>query len=138
MKRAVATLEGPLLDAAVAKAEGLRFCIESFAIMNPDPVKHMACWLLKDGDDRVPKDFSVGPYRPSTDWSVGGEIIEREHICTWWQDADGWNAGYDLGLGSGGQDGWLDADHWMLGKTPLIAGLRAYLAKTFGEEVELP
>lgn len=124
MKHAVATLEGELLDAAVSKAEGRIVAVADhwgFVSRSPE---------FEIGWDPVEK--------YSTDRAIGGEIIEREHICTWWQDADGWNAGYDLGLGSGEQDGWLDADHWMLGNTPLIAGLRTYLAKMFGEEVDLP
>ena len=51
MKQAVSTLEGALLDAAVAKAEGL-----DFATAQPQTVRY------------------------SRDWQCGGQIIERERI----------------------------------------------------------
>jgi hypothetical protein len=63
----------------------------------------------------------------STDWSQGGPIIEREGITV----------GPDTGL-----DWWVAhikggiyIDH---GPTPLIAGMRCYVASKLGDEVEVP
>ena len=62
MKHKVSELEGALLDAAVAKAEGYE--------------------LDSDGDNRTVRDNGGAPsrWRPSTDWTQGGPIIEREEI----------------------------------------------------------
>lgn len=73
-------------------------------------------------------------YRPSTDWSKGGPIIERERIEVTppvsRHDAD--------------QD-WMASDidasgigHLMTGPTPLIAAMRCYVASKLGDEVEIP
>lgn len=66
--------------------------------------------------------------RYSTDWSVGGPIIEHEGIAMW-QDEEtlGWFASADEGRGN---------DY--LGPTPLIAAMRCYVASKLGDEVEVP
>ena len=56
MRHAVATLEGELLDAAVAEAVGFE---------TRNGVKHWPGPI---------------PFRPSVDWITGGPIIERERI----------------------------------------------------------
>lgn len=61
----VEDLEGARLDAAVAKAEGLRYAVERFAIKNPDPTRHMTCWL-RGQDGKL--DFTR-QYSPHIDWS---------------------------------------------------------------------
>lgn len=66
---------------------------------------------------------------PSTDWSQGGPIIEREGIATrrWLEtgwEADKWNFKFD--------------ERHMNGPTPLIAVLRCYVASKLGDEVEVP
>ena len=112
MKHKVSELEGALLDAAVAKAEGYE--------------------LDSDGDNRTVRDNGGAPsrWRPSTDWTQGGPIIERERIATYPPlcvgDYDEWEA--TVGGKMVGERG----------PTPLIAAMRAYVASKFGEEVELP
>jgi hypothetical protein len=62
---------------------------------------------------------------PSTDWSQGGPIIEREFIeltCT-----DEWKAFMRF------QSSPCDED----GPTPLIAAMRCYVASKLGDEVEV-
>lgn len=96
-------LIGAELDAAVARAEGWNY------------------WEDADGEEG---------WRPSTDWSQGGPIIERERInlnpwvetdgryCDdhgYWHDESGWDA--DGGNGMYGR-----------GPTPLIAAMRAFIA----------
>lgn len=64
MKYKVSELEGPLLDAAVAKAEG---CLA------PIPGTESGEWL--PGQNLA----------TSSDWTSGGPIIERERIdIRWW------------------------------------------------------
>jgi hypothetical protein len=70
-----------------------------------------------------------GSYTPSTNWSQGGPIIEREKIrldTTWnWEDGY-WSARMDTVGG------------WWLGDTPLIAAMRCYVASKLGEDVSIP
>lgn len=58
-------------------------------------------------------------YKPSTDWSQGGPIIEREKMGVF-PTHDGWAAGMQSG------------------PTPLIAAMRCYVANKLGDEVEIP
>ncbi len=91
-------LTGQALDWAVAKCEGYRL-------------------------DLVPE----GSYAPSTDWSQGGPIIEREKITLRiWDDEDYVHAYIDTGK------------EWFEGPTPLIAAMRCYVASKLGDEVEIP
>jgi hypothetical protein len=140
MKHKVSELEGALLDAAVAKAEGVRFVIESHMTNQPRPA---ACWRRMRGGDI---DFSGGPYAPSTSWYDGGPIIQRERIVPLsWKRPDGsivWTA--EVGaLDSryiaefSGPDSELTGGE-PFAPTPLIAAMRALVAAKLGEEVELP
>jgi hypothetical protein len=110
----IAGLEGALLDAAVAKAEG--WSADEVAAMMLDP----------NGADRY--------IAASTVWGIGGPIIEREQIDLNVMRLDShrragrkWFAFIDLAA--------KDGHH---GPTPLVAAMRAYVASKFGEEVELP
>ena len=67
-------------------------------------------------------------WKPSTDWSQGGPIIERENISITHERPTGWRAE-------------TDADHndqSETGPTPLIAAMRCYVASKLGDEVEVP
>jgi hypothetical protein len=70
------------------------------------------------------------PHFYSTDWALGGGIIERANIAItgtnfpWWECDDGWYA--HIG------------DCYSYGTTPLIAAMRCYVASKLGDEVELP
>ena len=80
------------------------------------------------------RDDSPG-YSPSTDWSIGGPIIEKEEIgirrnapCSRGRE---WEASPSItAKGAGGR--------WGYGPTPLIAAMRAYVASKLGDEVEIP
>jgi hypothetical protein len=66
---------------------------------------------------------------PSTDWSQGGPIIEREKIRldTTWNFEDGnWSARIDSVGG------------WWQGDTPLVAAMRCYVVSKLGDEIEIP
>ena len=79
---------------------------------------------------------------PSTHWSQGGPIIERE-IYKIWQNLNGtWAAQikyrepyysptYDADIGK-------DAYIHRHGETPLIAAMRCYVASKLGDTIEVP
>lgn len=137
MKHKVADLEGALLDAAVAKAEG---------------------WSPIAADDDCPdrlRTFERGEQYEllgyldfSLDWALGGPLIEREGILIAELVAGRWSAVHPdsedalrwCGL-RGRHAGYVDFrdnDITYTGPTPLIAAMRAFVASKFGDEVELP
>jgi hypothetical protein len=64
----------------------------------------------------------------SSNWNLGGPIIEREHIAirSWLHESKlFWWAWDETGQGKTGQ-------------TPLIAAMRCYVASKLGQEVEIP
>jgi len=142
MKHKTSELSGALLDAAVAKAYGIELLFTSG--------KPRASVLVLDGGVLCRPDFNTS-YSPSTDWALGGPIIERERIVivpsTGYND-DGpvfWTAsccGPD-----GAYSHYIDEplpfsphgqkDFSGEGETPLIAAMRAYVASKLGDEVEL-
>ena len=68
------------------------------------------------------------PHFYSTDWAVGGPIIERERICVMPADED-------LGTywGAGKRSTKL-----YTGETHLIAAMRYYVGCNLGDEVDIP
>ena len=70
-------------------------------------------------------------YSPSTNWSQGGPIIEREKITVAVSESgDEWNAARVFSR-------QRDDCYWS-GPTPLIAAMRCYVGSKLGEEVEVP
>ena len=73
-------------------------------------------------------------FNPSTDWSQGGPIIEREAIVV--------QKGNPLYFPKGNEKGEYYEDLWLAGKqhgqTPLIAAMRFYVTSRLGDEVEVP
>lgn len=76
---------------------------------------------------------------PSTDWSQGGPIIEREGIEV--------VRGNDLIFPKGNEKGEYTEPLWLAscgggrkfhGPTALIAAMRCYVASKLGDEVEVP
>jgi hypothetical protein len=110
-------LLGPALDWAVAKITNPEWWNDGY--MTGDPI---AALDMDDG--------SV--YSPSTDWSQGGPIIEREEIAlepmTHDEHGDGWLATRVEG----------PAVCMEFGPTMLIAAMRCYVAACLGDEIELP
>jgi hypothetical protein len=129
-KHKVWELDGALLDAAVAKAEGL-------------DVREVwdACWILREPGR------GLTPFGPSSDWAEGGPIIERERITidTYCNDlgpamrAD-WHAAVALYgvVGVNYEAAPLARPKFWHGETPLVAAMRAYVASKLGDEVDLP
>ena len=72
-----------------------------------------------------------GTYTPSTDWSQGGPIIEREGLQLRKRNdfhfpAPFWQAGQ-----------WSDIT-LTPGPTPLIAAMRCYVASKLGNNIDIP
>ena len=103
-------LTGNALDWAVATAEVLFFA-------------------------RLEIENKLRTYSPSTDWSQGGPIIEREKIGLIFQY-------YDFTK----DEPWLSSLHgvtrsmnvYRSGVTPLIAAMRCYVASKLGDSVNIP
>jgi hypothetical protein len=92
-------------------------------------------------------------YCPSTDWAVGGPIIERAHIAIlsvataqyavgqWAAEADLRQQPSDLGEGYAHEEdlGYLFyANAVTYGPTPLVAAMRCLVIEKFGETVKIP
>jgi hypothetical protein len=127
----VAELEGALLDASVAKAEGFN--------------------VREDGRWRSAIGWELAP-RFSADWQLAGPIIERERIVTvpttGYED-DGPTFWAATCLGPEGAfshyideplpfSTYRDDPAAAVGATPLIAAMRAFVASRLGETVDLP
>lgn len=122
MKHKTAELEGKLLDAAVAKADGLTLRL----LAEPGRI---AFWQAK-GDRMVPW-CSLPAY--SSDWRYGGPLIERERIMV----SSHWGIGeWAAYIGDDHESGLYHPD--ATGPAPLVAAMRAYVASRLGEELELP
>lgn len=74
-------------------------------------------------------------FKPTTDWSQGGPIIEREGISLDY-----------IGVGEGIRVQAWQATTWSAdnlmssgsGPTPLVAAMRCFVASELGDEVEVP
>jgi hypothetical protein len=111
MKTETNKLAGAALDRAVAEAQGY-----SLSILD----------LLYDI-----KEYTK--YRPSSDWSFGGPILEREKISVkYFPDGNHPNGG----------EWWAywDADPQIesYGETPLIAAMRCYVQSRQGDAIDVP
>jgi hypothetical protein len=100
-------LTGAALDWAVAKCEGEQIYLPLLDRICPDV-----------GEPEF--------YDPSTNWSQGGPIIEREKITVEYTgDPDTWCA-------------CIMADQEVYGPTALIAAMRCNVASKLGDEVDIP
>ena len=126
----VSELTGHALNWAVARCEG---ATEEWRSGAP---------FLWDGVPCIRIDGHDANYRPSTDWSQGGSIIERERIavtCTpdaWCAYAhDGLQDVVMHGVHAGKAYNWK---HKQNAETPLVAAMRCYVTSKLGDEVEIP
>jgi hypothetical protein len=110
-------LRGTALDWAVAKCEGWQETRATDATGSYP-------WLVKEGRDINPKH-----YRPSTNWALGGPIIEREGITILSVDDYEWCAAIG--------ELYYEDDN-QRSPTPLVAAMRCYVASKLGEEVAIP
>lgn len=101
-------LTGAALDWAVAEIEWVAHDSETNVLM------------VTVGDDNGWK------FKPSTDWSQGGPIIEQEMLTV----GPAKHQGYMAWAWPKNQGYW--------GDTPLIAAMRCYVASKLGDEVDVP
>lgn len=136
----VSDLQGAALDAAVARAEGLKTVIESWMTNPPKPA---ACWLLlPDGRPN----FMAGPYSPSVNWFQGGPILERERITIVASSVNGEPVEWSASVGAYTHyideqlpfGAYYDGEPRGHGPTPLVAAMRAFVVSRLGDEVDLP
>jgi hypothetical protein len=117
-------LTGAALDWAVARCEGLTLYKD--AMLN-GVVKH-GWWV--SGMSIDPNTWHpLAMFNPSTNWSQGGPIIEREKIrldCAW--NPGPWEGSCKI-------DG---ITAWTEGPTPLIAAMRCYVASKLGDNIDIP
>lgn len=120
----VEELEGPLLDLAVANAEGIKATI----YLVPNAISPFYECAVLDEAGRLHYQFL-----PSRSWTQGGPIIDREKISLLRDEfAAHWDAQYIIETGEHWQ--WR---HQAFGVSPLVAAMRCYVRSKFGEEVEL-
>ncbi len=105
-------LTSSALDWAVARCEGY-------------PTKVSRTGFLIFSDPLIQCGPMGSRYSPSTNWSQGGPIIEREGIRL--------DPPRSISLWSAEKDG-----HLLHGLTPLIAAMRCYVASKLGGEIEVP
>jgi len=129
MKR-IDELVGSELDYWVARAVGMSASIERkwpnpmAAVVGEPP---MLCWVTGW------KIAGPVPFKPSSDWADGGPMIEQAKAAVWRGSSDQcWSAGFDLCAGDGPG---IYMDHWHDGPTPLVAAMRALVARKFGSFV---
>jgi hypothetical protein len=92
-------------------------------------------WAVARCEGGVGENQLIGAwYAPSTDWSQGGEIIEREGISMRFCEKDARGDWYAVL----GKNRFLSPDFEGSGPTPLIAAMRCYVASKLGDEVEIP
>lgn len=119
-------LTGAALDWAVSECEEIAWAEYDDLLFSGKATKVRPSEFLRDYD------FNPDIFKPSTNWSQGGPIIERKGISIVQQgDTSDWVASvYNH-----------NEDDWHLhtaGPTPLIAAMRCYVASKLGDEVEIP
>jgi hypothetical protein len=115
-------LQGAALDWAVAKCEGVFVQISNGG------------WWVFDSDafSEFRNDYNdskLQAFQPSTDWSQGGPIIEREGIHIKKHPSDWIALPYDS---------VFSEEAYQQGPTPLVSAMRCYVASKMGDEVEVP
>jgi len=128
MKIKTQDLTGSALDYAVAMAAGAPVMLYKVGPVHDEcTLPYTVAGTRYDG-----KPSPGAAYAPSTDWSKGGPIIERERIEIAYfpdgghPDGGAWNAIT------------CDEEVECFGPTPLIAAMRCYVATRLGDTVEVP
>lgn len=126
MKIKTSELIGPALDWAVAKCVGLGKLHYIDVVGRISTLKTaVMVWSME-----LPGDGHGDKFSPSTDWSQGGPIIERERISVCWEGT----------LWVGSRYNETEERCWAQtsGPTPLVAAMRCYVASKLGDEVDVP
>ena len=124
----VRELIGTALDWAVAVCQKLPIMDDPMGFMKDAPDSSQAgFWVW--GDNQKDKTLLIGGnYNPSNNWSLAGEIIDREDIsfeapspcCEQWSAT------------------MCDGDFKFYADSAPTASMRTYVASIMGEEVEVP
>ena len=127
MKIKTNTLTGKTLDWAVANCEGQ---VDKGPYGEPVGIDgELHLYYLGTTLDAT--------YTPSTNWALGGPIIEREKQGGWWSEEIQEKDGTVLC-----EAAWYCKDangaHGQTGPTPLIAAMRCFVANKLSDEVEVP
>lgn len=117
-------LTGAALDWAVAKCEGWKTTKVNGVLMlrhyHPDAAHTPHCYI---------EDFGY-----SSKWAQGGPILSRERISRTIDHSGLWVAYWT--------SGYVEGDEGLLymhcDSSELVAGLRCYVEKQYGKEVEVP
>ena len=145
MKIKTSELTGLALDWAVAKASERLGAWRRDAsrpgvsILDIDFDEHGELCEYVPGSRRDP----YKPWRPSTDWSQGGPIKEREGIATRRHSSGTWYAMLSNDLGDGERAQWNEFtwNSWRTlfkGDSELQAAMRCFVASKLGDEVDVP
>ena len=118
-------LTGAALDWAVAKAQGTHVEVTGIYRYLGRVNQELVGFRCYAGER---DEFGAVDFTPSTDWSQGGPIIEREKINLKFYDEEWIADPHDI-------DSICQRKH---GPTPLIAAMRCYVASKLGDEVEIP
>lgn len=88
------------------------------------------------GEKLCHDDWDIPEFNPTTDWSQGGPIIEREKIGIMHIE----NRQAHQQWAAGEHDSDYPDRFWevVCGPTPLIAAMRCFVASRLGDEVEIP
>ena len=125
---------GAALDWLVAKCEGYDEHEWDRDVSN--------MWMIRRSTQT--EHFLIGYFEPSTDWSQGGPIIDREDIKVA-PDMDACTT--ERGTEVYRKKGWMAQEtataYWIrkpvsTGPTPLIAAMRCYCSSKLGDIVEIP
>ena len=114
----VSQAEGPVLDWLVAKANNDLHPVGNVRVLDEK------VFSIEAGD--YERSDRWQQYNPSTDWSQGGLIIERENIAL-----------YPHGDGTYEAEVFLNPKRGA-GPTPLIAAMRCFVTSKLGESVAVP
>lgn len=148
-------LTGAVLDWAVAKCEGASGTGRVFMHGNTPMMEAALSGYSYQPAPESAYDQAIPPY--STNWSLGGPIIEREGITLvrcdddYGTDSKGFcnNVRIPVWAATTGQHSTYD-NVWVgqqyeiahqecrVGPTPLIAAMRCYVASKLGDEVDVP
>lgn len=121
MKVKTSELTGVALNWAVAKCVGLGKLHYTDVVGRISTLKTaVMVWSME-----LPGDGHGDKFSPSTDWSQGEPIIDRENITVHFGPQ--WTAVHPSRL-----------ECPSYGPTPLVAAMRCYVASKLGDEVEIP
>ena len=114
----VSEASGVKLDWMVAKCEGALRPVGDVLLLDGK------LFVIRAGDHEVSDSWHR--FSPSTDWSQGGVLIEREGMTLRAGTTGRWDAELD------------EFDVLECGPTPLVAAMRCFVASKLGTEIEVP